>query len=167
MKTQVTNTAKKGIKKTGLLLFMVVIAGFAGYAQKSFNPFDLKLEFISNVVSNQSTAFSANAIVEMDHFSGTLDFAVEEPLNVENWMVSAGDWSISETENIKESEIKFEDWMVSSADWVAIEKVLGENVNEDELAYEKWMTDFEAGNIVEAEEEIELEAWMYTIKDWK
>ncbi len=135
-----TLTNNKSETKRALLSF--VFAAFfvtSILAQTSHNNRSLKnlfekpsakVEMESNVVAE----------VEVDLYSNSLDFVIEKPVEVEDWMTNQTDWA---------SEIQ-----------------AGDEVIEEQPALEGWMNNISDFQNIEFSETMRLEAWMKTTETW-
>jgi hypothetical protein len=141
MKTQKTNNNSI---RTILVATAVMIGGLTVSAQKSLATFNLYELFNNAEIENASTIATAasTATMELDPYTGSLDFVIEEYIELENWMTSNADWSINMS-------------------------LLNETAVEEEIQVEDWMTNFKIPQPGEQESEIQLEAWMYTMDSWK
>ena len=169
MKTM-NNNIKSILISFGFIFSILMVAGLSANAQKSFYHLNLRnllnseLETV-NVVATENVA---TAVVEVDLYANSLDFVIEESMNVEEWMTNGSDWTNSShmvADVVAEQEIELESWM--SSDWSVASGTLSESVMEEEIPVEDWMTDFQTDTNQMVEEEIELEAWMYSSNSWK
>lgn len=139
MKTQKTNIATR-LKKAGLVLLMVLVTGMVVNAQKSFHSFGSLPIWKSETASSVKSLSTAIAVVEVDLYSNSLDFVVDEAFEVEAWMTS---------------------------EWIAPANVLAETAVEEQVQIEDWMINFSVLENEDIEKEIQLEAWMYSNDSWK
>lgn len=164
MKTRNTNISSI-FAKASLLIFLAVATGISASAQKSFNAFNLfnliKIEEAKETVLENTVT----AIVEVDLYSNSLDFVLEESMEIKEWMTKSSAWNYNEdnAEIELEEEMNVENWMTSA--WNTMEMSVTESVVEEEIPVEDWMSNFNVYSSTEAE--IELEAWMYSSDSWK
>jgi hypothetical protein len=166
-------TFNKNIKSIltniGFIFSILMVAGFSVNAQKSFDQLNLRnlLKTEMETMNVVATENVATAVVKLDLYANSLDFVIEESLNVEEWMTNSSEWINSENEVADvatEQEIDLENWM--SSDWALTAGLSNESVLEEEITLEDWMTGFTLENL-QMEKEPELEAWMYTVESWK
>lgn len=165
MKTRNTNISNI-FTKAALLFVLTAATAVAASAQKSFNGLNL-FQFIKFEEAKETVSENAlTAVVEVDLYSSSLDFVVEESMEIEAWMTESSEWNYGAanvTEIALEEEIVVENWMTSA--WNSNESLLNEFVTEEEIPVEDWMSNFDANSNTETE--IELEAWMYSAESWK
>jgi hypothetical protein len=136
-RTNITRSIKKGL--LSIVLTSFISAGvFAQTSQPTFTIKDIlspKAE-----VKAESTGPSMVATVEVDFYAKSLDFVVEEEMEVENWMTDDSAWG----ENTAEKGA----------------------AEENELTVEDWMTDVSSFANATTENTVKLEAWMKTSGSW-
>lgn len=160
---------KSILTNIGIIFSILMVAGFSANAQKSFYQFDLRnlLKTEMEKVNPTAVENASTAIVELDLYSHSLDFVIEESLQVEDWMTDRSEWMHRESmvaDVAAEQEVDLENWM--SSVWAVTASWTNESVVEKEIPLEDWMTGFTLENS-QMEEELELEAWMYTVDEWK
>lgn len=137
MKTQ--NTTNTGnFTKVVFTSIAAFIIGFSAVAQTSFNVVNLQKVFTEKAMAEKVVEESVfepavTTTIEFDVYTGSLDFVMEGPMEVENWMLTGADWLVEEVEE----EIQIEDWMTSFSSSETVS-------SEDEIALEAWMYTMES-----------------------
>ena len=135
-----TRTNNKSETKRAFLSF--VFAAFfvtSLVAQASHNNRSLK-NLIEKPTIKAELESTVIAKVEVDLYSNSLDFVIEKPVEVENWMTNPTNWA---------NNAHVEDKAV-----------------EEDPALEGWMNNISDFQTVDFTDTLRLEAWMQTSETW-
>lgn len=136
MKTLAKN---KGIIRIGAVGFaIVVLLATAAVAQTSHHKRSLKNMFVKSSPAVEMES-SVIAHVEVDLYNKSIDFVIEKPVVVENWMTNTRGWASEAT---------------------------AERAAEDEPTLESWMSNVSEFEKSLNSKNIRLEAWMQTSDTW-
>ena len=101
MKTRTNTTGILGKTLFTFVLTLMISAG--AFAQTSHDKFSLKSLFNSNKAEEvEVMKSSVIAMVEVNLYDKSLDFVIEKPMNVENWMTDVESWKVSNTTEIED-----------------------------------------------------------------
>ena len=124
-------------KRVIVLSAIILIASNGLFAQKSvpkwrlFNANNVEAE----VVYAEPTSV---AIVSYDNYLKTLDFIVENKIELEDWMTNTEAWEsnlVKNEEAVVEEELALEEWMLDFS--------LLDEIRDSDLALEEWMNSTE------------------------
>ena len=149
IKMKTTNLHINKMVKSGVLIIMLALVPYFGFAGDSKESKKSKRSTISVRVKNYIKSFKKDV--------ATFDFLQHEKRNeVENWMVSDSYWV---TETVANEIIPIETWMFDNMYWNQAE--------ETPLTVSAWMVDLDYfSDLNEKEQVLEVENWMVSSEYW-
>ncbi len=122
-------------KRVLVIVSIALISTSGLFAQKSVSKWRL---FETNKAEAEVvySAPSSVAVVSYDNYLKTLDFIIEDKVELEDWMTDASEWESNvQTDEFFEEELALEEWMLNFS--------LLNDLQDSDLALEEWMNSTE------------------------